>query len=213
MMRIRRPAETRQGFSLVEALVVLAISGMALAVVFSIGARAGDTGFALGRRALEAADRDLSASDFRVLVEGIVLPPVRLMDPERDTAVVGSPDRLQAEVVMTRATTCAPRGWRGVVVLAVEQGPERAYLTCKGEGAAVRVIDLGPNAGRLAYSADGVAWTDTVDTGAVDERDRMAAPLAEARLWVKLEQGRDRTIIGEASSGRPGTWVRPDELF
>ena len=33
----------RAGFSLIEALVVLAIGGMALAVIFSIGIKAGDT--------------------------------------------------------------------------------------------------------------------------------------------------------------------------
>ena len=64
---MRRLAQ-RSGFSLIEALVVLAIGGMALAIIFSIGIKAGDTGFSLGRRAMSAADLDVSVSDVRVLI-------------------------------------------------------------------------------------------------------------------------------------------------
>ena len=43
------------GFSLIEALIVLLVAGMALMLVFSIGGESARTGFRLGRRALAAA--------------------------------------------------------------------------------------------------------------------------------------------------------------
>ena len=52
MARARRQAANDGGFSLMEAMVVLIIGGMALMLVFAIGGRAAEIGFGLGRRAL-----------------------------------------------------------------------------------------------------------------------------------------------------------------
>ena len=48
----------RQGFSLIEALVVLLVAGAALMLVFSVGVRSTETAFRLGRRALDGSSRE-----------------------------------------------------------------------------------------------------------------------------------------------------------
>lgn len=111
----------RSGFSLIEALVVLAIGGMALAIIFSIGVKAGDTGFGLGRRAMSAADSDVAASDLRTLIRSLALRPPDTFLGGLDQPVVGDPIRLEGDVVIERATQCAPQGWAGRLVLAVER--------------------------------------------------------------------------------------------
>jgi hypothetical protein len=84
----------REGFSIVEALVVLAISGMALAIIFTIGIRAGDTGFALGRKAMSAADLDLAVSDLRSLMRSYELRPGDTFVDGVDEPLIGTMDRI-----------------------------------------------------------------------------------------------------------------------
>ena len=116
----------RSGFSLIEALVVLAIGGMAVAIVFSLGMKAGDTGFALGRRAMSAADADISIANIRTIVQSLALRPPAMAVTGIDTPVTGEPDRLAGPVVMKRATPCAPQGWAGEISLAIVDNDERA---------------------------------------------------------------------------------------
>lgn len=205
--------ERRRGFSLVEALVVLAVSGMALTVVFSIGSRAGETGFALGRRALAAADQDLSTGIWRTLLDSALLMPIRLDDPERVQPVVGVSGRLEAEVVTTRATPCAPRGWRGRMVLTLDQQDDGHVMLCQAAAGPVVVMALGPRPARFRYSLDGMTWLPDVDTSAIRDDERLAAPLATRRVFVRLEGGDQASLTGEISSGRPETWVRPDDFL
>ena len=87
----------RAGFSLIEALVVLAIGGMALAVIFSIGIKAGDTGFSLGRRAMSVADADVAISDLRAIIRSLSLRPPAAIVEGVDRPIVAGPDRLEAD--------------------------------------------------------------------------------------------------------------------
>lgn len=213
MSSFRVRTTRRGGFSLVEALVVLAVSGMALAIVFSIGTRAGEAGFALGRRALSAADQDLSTGVWRTLIESALLVPARLSEPGRAAPIVGTSDRIEAEAIMLRATPCAPRGWRGRLVLTLEETDEGgSALVCTGASGPVTVLDLGPGEARFTFSEDGQAWASAIDTGALDDRDRLAAPLELRRLFIRLDSPARGSLLAEAASGRPETWVRPDEF-
>lgn len=85
----------RSGFSLIEALVVLAIGGMALAVIFSIGIKAGDSGFSLGRRAMSVADADVAVSDLRSIIRSVSVRPPASMLEGVDQPILAAPDRLE----------------------------------------------------------------------------------------------------------------------
>ncbi|WP_145915932.1 hypothetical protein [Brevundimonas naejangsanensis] len=86
----------------------------------SFGMKAGDAGFALGRRAMSAADADVAISDLRSIIRSLtVRPPAAIMEGV-DLPLVGAPERLEGEAVMERATGCAPQGWAGRLVLTIE---------------------------------------------------------------------------------------------
>lgn len=204
-----RTQAARPGFSLIEALVVLAIGGMALAIIFSIGVKAGDTGFSLGRRAMSAADIDVSVSDVRVLIRSIAFRPPETFNEVVDRPLVGGPDRLEADVVMERATQCAPQGWAGRMVLAVQRRAGQGVLTCEaGSGTATLITTSDPTA-RLSYSTDGVTWSQVYESG-----ERAAAnddgQMRSIRLFVRF-QGGAVDVLEVAGSGRPESWIRFDD--
>ena len=63
-------ARSRAGFSILEAIIALAITGFAMTVVLSIGTRGSQMGFGLGNRILSATDdqmRDLTPAVGRLV--------------------------------------------------------------------------------------------------------------------------------------------------
>lgn len=195
----------RAGFSLIEALVVLAVGGLALAVIFSIGTKAGDTGFKLGRGAMAAADRDMAVGDVRATVRSIALRPPTTFLPDIDRPMDGQAQRLEAEVVMERATQCAPQGWTGRLVLEIAvQGGERV-LTCQaGDRPRARLMTLSPGQAGFSYSTDGLQWSPAY---ANTPAPRGEGPLLPVNLWVRVSTpGLD--IVELVSSGQPETWIR-----
>lgn len=205
-MRARRP-----GFSLIEALVVLAISGMALAIVFSIGLKAGDAGFGLGRKAMSAADLDVAVSDYRAVVRSIALRPERAFLAGVDTPVVGAARRFEGEVVMERATQCAPAGWAGTLVLTVEPRGDEQILTCTAGERTATLFATRRRDAALSYSVNGRDWSDSYTNappGGFGE-----GLLRSARVFVRFSGGAGMDVIEAASSGLPDNWARPVDDF
>ena len=195
----------RAGFSLIEALVVLAVGGLALAVIFSLGTKPGATGFKLGRGAMAAADRDVAVGDVRATVRSIALRPPATFLPDIDRPMDGQAQRLEAEVVMERATQCAPQGWTGRLVLEIAtQGGERV-LTCRaGDRPTTRLMTLSPGQAGFTYSTDGLRWAPAY---ANTPAPRGEGPLSPVNLWVRVSTpGLD--IVEMASSGQPEAWIR-----
>lgn len=195
----------RAGFSLIEALVVLAVGGLALTVIFSIGLRAGDTGFRLGRGAMAAADRDVALGDLRATVRSIALRPTSAFSAPTDQPMDGQAQRMEVEVVMERATQCAPQGWSGRLVLEIaDQGGERV-LTCRaGNRPVTRLMTLTQGQTGFSYSTDGQAWSPAY---ANTPAPRGEGPVPPLNLWVRLA-GPGVDIVEMASSGQPADWTR-----
>ncbi|QYF86441.1 prepilin-type N-terminal cleavage/methylation domain-containing protein [Brevundimonas sp. PAMC22021] len=201
----------RPGFSLIEALVVLAIGGMALAIIFSIGVKAGDTGFSLGRRAMSAADLDVSISDARSLIRSIALRPPETFNAVIDRPVLARADRLEVDVVTERATQCAPVGWAGRMTLSVQRQNGQGVLSCEIDGRTATLITTSDPSARLSYSTDGVTWSDGFEpaerTGAFND-----GQMRSVRLFVRF-QGGAIDVLDAAGSGRPESWIRFDDPF
>ena len=201
----------RAGFSLIEALVVLAIGGMALAIVFGIGIRAGDAGFGLGRRAMDASDADVAISDVRAILRSVAIRPPQTFQAEADRPISGEAARLDVEVVMERATTCAPQGYAGRLTLSIEgEGPDQR-LMCRAAGRSAELLDLrGPGAA-FSYSTDGANWGPTYSNAPRGGADFGVRGQPEV-VWIRVADAR-RDVIERASSGRPELWVRPSIDF
>jgi len=207
-MRKRR----RAGFSLIEALVVLAISSVALVVIFSIGRSATDSGFRLGRAALAAADSEVALTDARTVMSSFLLIPAAVLRDPETQAINGSSISLEGEAVMMRSSACAPRGWRGRVRLAIESSRGQTRLMCQaGDARPVRLMVL-PQQSGFIYSEDGVAWqnawTNAPDPGAIGTP---APPLASEALYVGLLDPSGRGIVSALSTGLPQGWYVPND--
>ena len=197
----------RHGFSLIEALVVLAIGGMALAIIFSIGTKAGDTGFSLGRRAMTAADADIAISDIRTILQSIALRPPAAAVTGLDTPTEGEADRLTSPVVMKRATMCAPAGWAGMLTLRLVESPNQdQVLTCS---AGDRTVDLAtfPRGGAgFTFSSDGREWTPRYSSDPTAFEDPTS--LRYLRLYVRLNTPGETDVIDGVTSGPMQRWTR-----
>lgn len=192
--------------------MVLAVGGLALAVIFSIGTKAGDAGFKLGRGAMAAADRDVALGDVRATVRSIALRPPSTFLADVDRPMAGAAQRLEAEVVMERATQCAPQGWTGRLVLEiVTEGGERV-LTCQaGSRPRTRLMLLNAGPAAFSYSTDGAQWAPAYANTPIP---RGEGPLRPVNLWVRLATpGLD--VVELATSGQPEPWIRAgaDGLF
>lgn len=206
------PVLFRSGFSLIEALVVLAIGGMALAIIFSIGVKAGDTGFGLGRRALTAADSDIATSDLRTIIRSLAVRPPETFTRDVDKPIKGEAMRLEADAVMERATLCAPLGWAGRLVLSIEpRGPEQV-LVCRAGSRSAVLMSLGKGQkAAFSYSLDGEIWNPsyTNEPSGPPDYER----LRSQTVWVRLSSAPAMDVVEMATSSQPQRWVRTDDSF
>ena len=150
-------AHGKAGFSLLEALVVLAVAGMALSLAFAAANHSADTGFRLGRRALDAADATVGEETLRTVLAAF-LPPVA-GDPPGGAVLAGSGDRLDGPALLPRATACAPEGPVGRLSVYLASSRDGDVVFCRADQRpAIALMTLAGERAALSYS-DGGAWS------------------------------------------------------
>lgn len=201
---------SRGGFSLIEALVVLAVGGMALAIIFSIGTKAGDTGFTLGRKALAAADSDIATSDYRAIIRSFELRPPGTSLKGVDLPFLASADKIIGSAVAERATACAPQGWAGTLTLTIEVSGANTVLKCAIPGKTTQLLSL-PGRGKFSFSTDGAVWNPSFSNDPSAYRDPNG--VQRVRLNVRFSVPNRIDLIEAIDSGRLNQWIRPDDQF
>ena len=201
----------KAGFSLIEALIVLIVAGMALMLVFSIGGQAARTGLTLGRRALTVADGEVSQDELRALVGALVLPPAGA-DPAKLKLdpFVGGPRGFEADAILIRPGLCGPAGPAGRLRVAIDEQAGGDLVTCQARGEqAIVVADLRPRRARFSYSADGSAWRDDWSPPPAWAAGPRGAPLAEESVLVRLSSDDGRIEwVDRATSGPPWLYAQ-----
>jgi len=205
---VRYGRRRRAGFSLIEALIVLLVAGMALMLVFSIGGQAARTGLQLGRRALTVADGEVSQDELRSLVAALVIPPAGA-DPAalKLDPFTGGPRGFEADAILARPGLCGPAGPTGRLRVAIDSQAGGDLVTCQARGqTSIVVADLRPRRVRFSYSADGADWRD-----AWSPPPAWASPhgaLAAQSVLIRLSSDDGRIEwIDRATSGPP--WLYP----
>jgi prepilin-type N-terminal cleavage/methylation domain-containing protein len=199
-----RPGAARQGgFSLIEALVVLAVAGAALMLIFSVGVRSSEIAFRLGRRALDLADRQVSTDALRALVRGLVIPPTGPQARIAALDAAGTPRGFVGPAILATATPCASSGPSARIVVSLIGDAKGDVVACQADnGPTVVLADLRPRRARFSFSEDGVRWRESW-RATPDLLDRTRPP-REQGVYVRLATDDGRIeVIERAASGRP----------
>lgn len=191
-----RPSRAKAGFTLMEALIALAVTSLTIGVIFSVGARGPMQMFRMGNRALDVADTQVARDTFRTVVGNLVVPPLvtralaegGLDADATDTSLTGDATTLSAQWLGERVTACGAAGDTGRMTLALTAANGRTVLSCQLEDATpITLIDLGPRAVRFQYSEDGTTWNDAWEVDAGQPVTDSANPTSDLRrVYVRL---------------------------
>lgn len=176
-------AQARAGFSLVEALVVLAITSVLLILLVSVSTGARRAGFRSAARADALQDRLVGEAALRVLIRAVRLPEAGRSAAPFD----GDPDGFTAAVVPGRATPCGVGAPSAALSLRLDRSGGRTRLTCAGaDGRAAVLLDMGPSAAAFSYALAGRDWSDRLSAALPPTRAGASAPRPRPRLWIRL---------------------------
>jgi hypothetical protein len=221
MARIRlrsRPNSSVAGFTLIEALATLAVTGLTLGVMFSIGMKNIQAGYRLGHRAVDHANQQVSAGAVRDVINSMVVPALALSsqaaEDEAETndqngmgdEFDGAPDTLAGYIIAARDNPCLPVGGEGRITLSFKSENGRTLLICQVNGDdPVTLANLGWPDAAFSYSEDGATWTDTWQVIRGQQVDAAATPDAEQRkVYVRIaSQDGANQLVELVQSGRP----------
>ena len=185
-------AQARAGFSLVEALVVLAITSVLLILLVSVSTGAQHAGFRAAARADSVQDRLVGEAALRILLRAVRLP-----EPGRSAAPFdGDPDGFTAAVVPGRATPCGAGAPSAALSLRLDRIGGRTRLVCAGaDGRAALLLDLGPSPAAFSYALAGRDWSDRLSATLPTTRGGPAPPRLRPRLWIRLAASSGPEVI------------------
>ena len=208
-----RTRRAKGGFTLIEAIVVLAVTSLIVGILFTIGARGGATVLRLGSRALDTADSQLARDTFRSVVDSLIVPSLTTRaqseggedaDAE-DTSLTGDATTLSSQWLAKRTTACGPAGQAGRLTLALTTNANHTILTCQADDAEpVTLLDLGVHQVSFQYSEDGTNWVEAWTVEAGQPVEASADPSAELRrVYVRLASDDGvADLIALTTSGR-----------
>ena len=221
-MARKRPNRRVAGFTLIEALAALAITGLALSAVFTIGMRGVSQSFRFGQRAVMAADEQVSVQAVRDLLDAMVLPPLAVTsqaaETESETAdqngmgdeFDGAADSVAGYVIAARDNPCVPVGGEGRITLTfspVTAGTaQHTLVQCQlNTEDPVTVATLNWPDAVFSFSEDGLTWTDSWQVVRGQNVDAAATPDAEQRrVYIRIASADGaHQIVALTQSGRP----------
>ena len=202
-------ARGKGGFSVLEAIISLAISALALTLVYSIGDHASQMGFSLGRRILRVSDADLEMQSLSALVAGMSVPTGldTISEPNDASAnFEGTAKELTSSAVLQVDTPCARKGPVEKLTLALTGPAGNATLVCQANGGPPKVLlRLDDTAPAFSNSRDGQVWVSEIAVKpGVLFPDEMGDPTLGRFVYVRMTStGGDILFVGRAWSQRP----------
>jgi hypothetical protein len=206
------------GFTLIEALITLAVTGVVLGLIFTIAEHSRMTAFRLGARAVESADQRLRGDDVRSVLAALVLPPLTAptgtqVSASQDDSFAGASQSITAWFTAVGPGLCGHAGRTGRASLnLVASGRGHTVLTCQVDTDPPSRIDMPLDNAHFSYSDDGQTWQSgwQVDHGQTVSNSQ--TPNAELRkVYIRLA-GPDSAsqIVERAANARPANAPNPN---
>lgn len=203
------------GFTLIETLVMLAVSALIAALVLPMSGQGVRDNFRLADRALLSGDYSTSETHYRSLLRQAAPPLMQADGSIDDTSLVGISTSLRFPVESEQAEPCPGVAGYAVVRLRVERKAKGGRLVCDSAGGSYQLLEWSAGEASFSYSGDGAEWFETwpirmkgvlFDPG---EPPLVRLGLRQGSrtrlLWV--ERAGDRALHGKALAGR--TSARP----
>jgi type II secretory pathway pseudopilin PulG len=211
------PNDRVAGFTLIEALATLAVTGLTLSVMFSIGVKNIAAGYRLGHRAVDHANQQVSTGAVRDVLDSMVIPALapasQGAEDEAETndqngmgdEFDGASDTLAGYIIAARDNPCLPTGGEGRITLSFKTDNGRTLLMCQVNAEDPVVLgNFGWPDAAFSYSEDGTTWTDTWQVIRAQTVDNAAVPDSEQReVYVRIAS-RDgaNQVVELVQSGR-----------
>ena len=204
---------SRSGFSVLEAMIALVITGLALTLIFSIGNRASTSGFSLGRRVLGVSDRRIETLSISALIKGLSVPsPLDFqgqtvsghdMGPEN---LIGTVNKITGSAILERDTICADAGPVSHLEIEIQSQGNQSRLICRADKRApVELMTIEKKSIQFSYSLDGNIWQDSlvVKPGTQTPAEFDSRFLARTYFIRLSSEDLDVFFIEKITTGRP----------
>lgn len=160
-MRRSLDKTSESGFTLVETLVMLAVTALIATLVIPLSSQGVRDNFRLADRILLSGEQAASETEYRRLLRQAVPPLLRPDGSIEEASLVGLPTALRFPVESEQARTCVGLAGYTVVRLRVEEKARGGKLVCDGASSSHLLLVWERGEARFSYSRDGVNWLDS----------------------------------------------------
>jgi prepilin-type N-terminal cleavage/methylation domain-containing protein len=157
---VARARVGERGLSLIEVLVVLAITSVIAAIMFSTTSTGVRENFETANMGLEYAERATAEATFRRVLRGVVQPDAAPGSPLPVTTAAGTPTALVVATELDEAAACAPKGHYSVLMLRIVSSGQGGRLLCEGGEQTTEMLAWQSGRATFAYSHDASTWSD-----------------------------------------------------
>jgi type II secretory pathway pseudopilin PulG len=206
----------QRGISLIEALIMLAVTSLAIATVLPLLGRgiAGD--LRLANASLSASEFDQGEETFRTLLRGAAPSPT---GAGTDLWISGDRTAVAFHTFVVAPTLCTGQGGWAQVRLWVEPSEEGGALRCQSANRQAVLARWAGAASGFSFRSNGSDWVDDLPAPALMRRvaamkrsDREPESEAEASIFIRFSvqsaQGGELVWIAHAQRTRPQMGVR-----
>lgn len=193
-------SSSTRGFSVLEALVMLAVSAVAVGLLIPVVGRGSAADFRLAESGAAKREQARAESTFRALVRAAAPAPENTGSL---SIVSGDENRLQLDAYLDAPTLCtAKTGWARVTFWIERSGPE-GTLKCRSDGREEALVAWTGGDAALAYKTRDGDWRPSAlanNEPASFVRFTSTQSGDEGVVWI--ESLSPAAISGEAEEGR-----------
>ena len=200
-MQRSRGQMSERGFTLVETLVMLAVTALIASLVIPMSSRGVRDNFNLADRVLSSADRAASEAEYRRLLRQVVPPLARPDGSIEDSGLVGVSTALRFPVESEQAGGCPGGAGYRVVRLRVERKAGGGRLLCDDASSTRPLLEWERGEASFSYSEDGVSWFAAWPVRRGEETPEAGAP---PLVRMRLREGRKTRLLWIERAGDPG---------